>query len=154
MTLIPPSLELVLQTLPHRYPFLLVDGVLARTQDTVRAYKNLSNNEWVFQGHFPANPVYPGVLQLEGLAQAGGILLLAQKTALQGVPLLLGIDRARFKRPAFPGDRLVYEVRLLEHKAGVFRLEGETSVEGEITSQARLLVGLGDAQGRLVHEPV
>ncbi len=151
---IPQQLELVLQALPHRYPFLLVDGVLARTQDTIRAFKNLSNSEWVFQGHFPGNPVFPGVLQLEGMAQAGGILLLAERATMQGVPLLLGIDRARFKKPAFPGDRLVYDVRLLEHKSGVFRLEGEATVEGEITSQARFLVGLGDAQGRLLHEPV
>jgi len=112
----------ILRLLPHRYPFVMIDRVLSVEPDkTVEALKNVSINEPFFQGHFPTKPVMPGVLMLEGMAQAGGILAFCTEPENVGVKLLYfaGIDKARFRRPVGPGDQLIYKVELLKKKRGI-----------------------------------
>ena len=130
----------IMEILPHRYPFLLVDGVIRIEEDRIVAFKNVTINEPVFQGHFPNYPIYPGVLIIEGLAQTAGILLL--KDLESAVPLFLGIDNARFKREVRPGDRMVYEVKVLQKRMGMVKVEGVAKVEDEVAAKATLLLGV------------
>ena len=133
----------ILQYLPHRYPFLLLDRVLSFTPgQTLTALKNITYNEPFFPGHFPQRPIMPGVLILEALAQATGVL--AFKTA-QELPdansmyYLVGIDKARFKQPVQPGDQLILQVSLERMRRDVGRFLGEASVEGKVVATAELL---------------
>ncbi|AAD35883.1 MULTISPECIES: 3-hydroxyacyl-ACP dehydratase FabZ [Thermotoga] len=133
------NIDYVKSILPHRYPFLLVDGVIEESEDRIVAFKNISISDPVFQGHFPEYPIYPGVLIVEGLAQTAGILLLK---SVEGIPLFLGIDEARFKKEVRPGDRLIYEVRKLGEKLGTVQVEGVAKVDDKIVAKARLLLGV------------
>jgi len=133
------NIDYVKSILPHRYPFLLVDGVIEESEDRIVAFKNISISDPVFQGHFPEYPIYPGVLIVEGLAQTAGILLLK---SVEGIPLFLGIDEARFKKEVRPGDRLIYEVRKLGEKLGTVQVEGVAKVENTIVAKAKLLLGV------------
>ncbi len=132
----------ILKQLPHRYPFLLVDRVLAIEKGkTIRALKNVTINEPFFEGHFPSRPVMPGVLMLEALAQAAALLAF---DALDTTPTddmvyyFAGIDGARFKRPVGPGDQLMLEVELLRMKAGIFKFKAQALVDGELAVEAEL----------------
>jgi len=133
------NVDYVKSILPHRYPFLLVDGVIEEGENYIIAFKNISITDPVFQGHFPDYPIYPGVLIVEGLAQAAGILLLKNVT---GIPLFLGIDEARFKKEVRPGDKLVYEVRKVGERLGTVQVEGVAKVEGDVVARAKLLLGV------------
>jgi len=133
------NIDYVKSILPHRYPFLLVDGVIEESEDRIVAFKNISISDPVFQGHFPEYPIYPGVLIIEGLAQTAGILLLKD---LEGIPLFLGIDEARFKKEVRPGDKLIYEVRKIGEKLGTVQVEGVAKVENTIVAKAKLLLGV------------
>ena len=132
----------ILKQLPHRYPFLLVDRVLEIDKGkSIKALKNVTINEPFFEGHFPHRPVMPGVLMLEALAQAAG--LLAFDTLGAGptddmVYYFAGIDGARFKRPVEPGDQLILEVELLRMKAGIFKFKARALVAGELAVEAEL----------------
>ena len=132
----------VLKMLPHRYPFLLVDRVLAIDKGvSIRALKNVTINEPFFNGHFPHRPVMPGVLMLEALAQAAAILSFETEGAVPDqntVYYFAGIDGARFKRPVEPGDQLVLEVTLLRSKARVYKYAARASVDGELAVEAEL----------------
>lgn len=132
----------VLKMLPHRYPFLLVDRVLAVEKGVgIRALKNVTINEPFFNGHFPHRPVMPGVLMLEALAQAAAILSFETEGAVPDqntVYYFAGIDGARFKRPVEPGDQLVLEVTLLRSKARVYKYAARASVDGELAVEAEL----------------
>ncbi|OYT72275.1 MAG: 3-hydroxyacyl-[acyl-carrier-protein] dehydratase FabZ [Chloracidobacterium sp. CP2_5A] len=124
--------------LPHRYPFLLVDRVveIAPGQRIV-GLKNVTINEPFFQGHFPGMPVMPGVLQIEAMAQTGGLLLLNQIAEPEKKLLLFaGIDEVKFRRPVVPGDTLHIAMTLLRFKGKVARLRGDISVEGQAVSEA------------------
>lgn len=132
----------ILKQLPHRYPFLLVDRVLAIDKaKTIKALKNVTINEPFFEGHFPSRPVMPGVLMLEALAQAAALLAF---DALDTTPTddmvyyFAGIDGARFKRPVGPGDQLILEVELLRMKAGIFKFKARASVDGDLAVEAEL----------------
>ncbi len=133
----------ILDKLPHRYPFLLVDRVLElELNKSIRALKNVSINEPYFQGHFPHRPVMPGVLMLEALAQAAA--LLAFESTGDGVDenmviYFAGIDGARFKRPVEPGDQLILDVTLDRVKSGIFKFTAKGSVDGELAVSAELL---------------
>ena len=140
----------VLQYLPHRYPFLLVDRV-TECEEGVRltAYKNVSFNEPFFPGHFPSRPVFPGVLILEALAQATG--LLAFRT--EGVRpddntlyLFVGVDKARFKRRVEPGDRLDLSVVFQRETRGMWKFACEARVDGEVACEAELMGAMRDAE--------
>jgi 3-hydroxyacyl-[acyl-carrier-protein] dehydratase len=132
----------ILKQLPHRYPFLLVDRVLELEKGkTIKALKNVTINEPFFEGHFPHRPVMPGVLMLEALAQAAGLLAfdaLGATPTDEMVYYFAGIDGARFKRPVEPGDQLVLEVELLRMKAGIFKFKAKASVDGELAVEAEL----------------
>lgn len=132
----------ILKQLPHRYPFLLVDRVLALDKGkTIKALKNVTINEPFFEGHFPHRPVMPGVLMLEALAQAAALLAF---DALDSAPTddmvyyFAGIDGARFKRPVEPGDQLILEVQLLRMKAGIFKFKARAVVDGDMVVEAEL----------------
>ncbi|MDI1349474.1 3-hydroxyacyl-ACP dehydratase FabZ [Aquabacterium sp.] len=133
----------ILEKLPHRYPFLLVDRVLElELNKRIRALKNVSINEPYFQGHFPHRPVMPGVLMLEALAQAAA--LLAFESTGDGVDenmviYFAGIDGARFKRPVEPGDQLILEVTLDRVKSGIYKFTAQGSVDGELAVSAELM---------------
>lgn len=133
----------ILEKLPHRYPFLLVDRVL-EIDDNVRikAIKNVSINEPFFQGHFPKRPVMPGVLMLEALAQAAALLVFSsQGTSVEddSVVYFVGIDGARFKRPVEPGDQLVLEVKVDRVKAGIYKFIAQAFVDGDLAVEAQLM---------------
>lgn len=122
--------------LPHRYPFLLVDRILeASPPDSLVAVKNVTKNEPVFQGHFPGNPVYPGVYMIEGVAQAS--LLLSSLTLQKKADfLLVQIDNARFKKQVIPGDTLRYEIRFVKKKSSFFWFSGTVTVDSQIVASA------------------
>ena len=132
----------ILKQLPHRYPFLLVDRVLAIDKGkTIRALKNVTMNEPFFQGHFPHRPVMPGVLMLEALAQAAALLAFdALDTSPRDdtVYYFAGIDGARFKRPVEPGDQLFLDVELLRMKAGIFKFKARALVGEDLAVEAEL----------------
>jgi 3-hydroxyacyl-[acyl-carrier-protein] dehydratase len=125
--------------LPHRYPFLMVDRVVEMESGRVRTVKNVSNNEPFFVGHFPGNPVMPGVLIIEALAQSAAILALGEmKADKQYVFVLTGVDKARFRRPVVPGDQLDMEIKLVRHRHPVWKMLAEARVGGEIAAEAEL----------------
>jgi 3-hydroxyacyl-[acyl-carrier-protein] dehydratase len=133
----------ILKKLPHRYPFLLVDRVLAVDPGkSIKALKNVTINEPFFMGHFPHRPVMPGVLMLEAMAQTAGLLAFADETGSRdpnSVIYFVGIDGARFKRPVEPGDQLVMDVDLLRHKAGIYKFKGTARVGEEVACEAELM---------------
>ncbi|KUK82078.1 MAG: 3-hydroxyacyl-[acyl-carrier-protein] dehydratase FabZ [Petrotoga mobilis] len=135
------NVEEIMKILPHRYPFLLVDGVLELNEEKIKAFKNVSINEPFFQGHFPNYPIMPGVLIVEGMAQTAGLLLL-KDTDENVIPLFTGIDKARFKKEVRPGDKLIYDLEILQKKANMFKLKGIATVEGQICAQAEIMVGI------------
>ena len=138
----------VLEHLPHRYPFLLVDRVLeCEPGKSIHAYKNVTINEPFFVGHFPHHPVMPGVLIMEALAQAAGILSFKtedKKPTQSDVFYFAGIDDARFKRPVMPGDQLHLHVEIERQMRGVWKFKGEARVDGQLAAEARLMCAKRD----------
>src|SRR5262245_58863679 len=136
-------LEKILEYLPHRYPFLLIDRVLELDDDKVVALKNVSFNEPYFQGHFPGKPVMPGVLQIEAMAQAGGVLASksVQFDATTHVMVFMAIDAVKFRKAVVPGDQLRIEVVPLR-KGKIFKMKGEITVDGAVVSSAEVLAGM------------
>lgn len=133
----------ILKSLPHRYPFMLVDRVLElEVGKSITALKNVTINEHYFVGHFPERPVMPGVLILEALAQAGGILAHKSTEALNlppGLWLFAGIDNARFKQIVEPGDQLILTLTVIRSKREFWKLHGEASVNGQLACSADLM---------------
>ena len=138
----------ILAHLPHRYPFLLVDRVLEiEPNKSIHAYKNVTINEPFFVGHFPHHPVMPGVLIMEALAQAGGILAfksLGEKPAPDTVFYFAGLDVVRFKRPILPGDQLHLHVEVERQMRGVWKFKGEARVDGQIAAEGKLMCAKRD----------
>ena len=130
----------IMQVLPHRYPFLLIDKVIHLDDQVVTAVKNVSINEPFFQGHFPGNPVMPGVLQIEGLAQTGGILVMNTVTDPENYwQYFLGIENARFRKKVLPGDTIVYHCQLLAPiKRGIAKMRGQAFVNGKVVCEAEM----------------
>ncbi len=130
--------------LPHRYPFLLVDKVTEMVQgEDIIAYKNISISEPVFQGHFPGHPIYPGVMILEGMAQAGGILALksaglSDEELQNKVIYFMSIDGAKFRSPVKPGDKLEYRIKVLKLRKNLIVLDGKAYVDDTLVSEAQL----------------
>ena len=132
------------EIIPHRFPFLLVDRVTeVNNGENLIGYKNVSIGEQVFQGHFPGHPIYPGVMILEGLAQAGGILAfksmdMTKEQAAQKVVYFMSIDNAKFRAPVRPGDRLEYRVSVIKNKGAIWVLDGKAYVDDKIVAEAEL----------------
>jgi 3-hydroxyacyl-[acyl-carrier-protein] dehydratase len=129
--------------LPHRYPFLLVDRVVELTPgESIVAYKNLTVNEEFFQGHFPDQPVFPGVMLVEAMAQAAGILgfKTMDKTPADGsIYYFVGADKLRFKRPCVPGDRVMLRASILSDRRGIWKFDVSADVDGQKCASATIL---------------
>lgn len=136
------------EILPHRYPFLLVDKIIElEPRIRIVGIKQVTINEHFFQGHFPDAPVMPGVLQIEALAQVGAILALREfEDRNNKIPFFSGIDKARFRRPVFPGDTLVLEVTAIRIGSRVQKMQGIAKVDGQITAEAEIMCILGDRE--------
>ncbi len=136
----------ILETLPHRYPFLMVDRVLERGEDNgvifVRCIKNVTVNEPWCNGHFPGRPIMPGVLQIEAMAQCG-IFLLEEALEPGKLAFLTGVENARFKKPVVPGDQLILEARLEYFRRNLGRTNCRATVDGVLVSQADILFAVG-----------
>lgn len=131
------------EIIPHRYPFLLLDRILHLEPGTKAiGYKNVSTNEPFFQGHFPGNPIMPGVLIVEALAQLGCVAMLVKEEYKGMIGLFAGIDGVRFKRPVYPGDRLDLMVELLKLKGPIGKFKGEAKVEGQLACEAEVLFAI------------
>ncbi|HRG54901.1 MAG TPA: bifunctional UDP-3-O-[3-hydroxymyristoyl] N-acetylglucosamine deacetylase/3-hydroxyacyl-ACP dehydratase [Lacunisphaera sp.] len=129
----------VLDTLPHRYPFVMLDRVVELTEDTLTAIKNITFNEPFFQGHYPGNPVMPGVLQVEAMAQAAGVLMI-RKTTMEGkTALFMSCDKVKWRKPVRPGDQLLIKVKLTKVRGPIACAEGECSVGGQVVCSGDLM---------------
>ncbi len=133
----------ILEHLPHRYPFLLVDRVLECEPGVrLKALKNVSVNEPMFTGHFPERPIFPGVLIMEALAQATGILAFrttGSKPDGSSLYFFAGIDNCRFKKPVVPGDQMILDVEVVKEKRGIWKFKAEASVDGKVVASADLM---------------
>ncbi len=139
----PMDIHQILEYLPHRYPFLLVDRVLEVVPgERITALKNVTVNEPFFPGHYPHHPVMPGVLMIEALAQTAAILsfkTMGGKPDDKSVYYFVGIDGARFKRPVGPGDQLVMEVSIVANKRGIWKFAAVAKVDGNVAAEAELM---------------
>jgi len=135
------SLEEIKNILPHRYPFLLVDRVLEIQKGKYcKALKNISGNEEVFQGHFPSQAVFPGVMIIEAMAQTAGIVIHSGKAEVRSreIVFFAGIDKAKFRNPVVPGDQIVLETSLIKQRRNFWVFEGKASVDEKLVAQAEI----------------
>lgn len=147
------DVNMIKKILPHRYPMLLVDRVLdLEVHQKIRAYKNVTINEEVFLGHFPQKPIYPGVMIVEGMAQAGGILAFVSmfgddfSLAEGKIVYFMTIDRVKFRIPVVPGDRLEYRVEVIKQKGAIWQLQAYAYVEEKLVAEAELKAMVADAE--------
>ncbi len=137
----------ILDILPHRYPFLLIDRVLELEEGKrARGLKNVTINEPFFQGHFPGQPIMPGVLIVEAMAQVGGILAFKSANVRDRVVYFMGIDRARFRRPVVPGDTVEFELTVKKTRGSIWTFKGEAFVAGKLAAEAELMATIVEKQ--------
>ena len=141
---IPDNIDIVeiLKLLPHRYPFVMVDRILSlEMEKEIVGLKNVTINEPFFQGHFPGQPIMPGVLILEGMAQVGGIMAYYANPEAIGNKLLFfaGIDKARFRKPVVPGDQLIFRLELVKQKKSIMIMSAKATVDDKVVAQAELM---------------
>lgn len=141
---IPDNIDIVeiLKLLPHRYPFVMVDKILSlELEKEIVGLKNVTINEPFFQGHFPNQPIMPGVLILEGMAQVGGIMAYYANPEAIGNKLLFfaGIDKARFRKPVVPGDQLIFKLELVKQKKSIMIMSAKAYVDDKVVAQAELM---------------
>ncbi len=132
----------IMRVLPHRYPFLMVDRITSLIPSKrVTGIKNVTINEPFFHGHFPGQPILPGVLLLEGMAQTGGVMAFFSEPEMIGDKLVYfaGIDKARFRKPVVPGDQVIFQLELLKHKRMVMVMKGQALVDDEVVAEAQLM---------------
>ena len=141
----------IMDHLPHRYPFLMVDRVVAIEPDKwIKAYKSVSINEPFFQGHFPGLPVMPGVMIIESMAQAGACMVLmglSLEVRRDSVFLFTGIDRVKFRKPVMPGDRLELHCELIRQKMRLYKMHGTAHVDGVLAAEAELTAAIQPKEG-------
>ena len=156
MALVPPSVTPkggdvldvndVMKLLPHRYPFLMVDRIVALEGETkCIGTKSVTMNEWYFQGHFPGHPVMPGVLQVEAMAQVGSIMLLRLPGYAGKIGYFMSADAVKFRKPVVPGDTLFIEVEMTQRKKAIMKARGRCLVNGEVVSEAEMMFGVVDS---------
>ena len=134
--------------LPHRYPFLMIDGIMSvERRKNIVGVKNVSINEGYFQGHFPGQPIMPGVLIIEAMAQTGGVLLLMEfPDREKKLIYFAALDSARFRKPVVPGDQLMIHVDVLNNRGDFWKMHGEARVNGEVVAEANLMCKLIDRE--------
>ena len=141
------DIQEIIKLLPHRYPFIMIDRVLELTPgEKVVALKNVTINEPFFQGHFPENPIMPGVLIIEAMGQAGAVLAAKSlEREPQGTLIyFMGMDKVKFRKPVVPGDQIIFEIKFLKQRAKVFKMCGVASVDEKVVAEAELMATFGE----------
>ncbi|MFC1488644.1 3-hydroxyacyl-ACP dehydratase FabZ [Thermodesulfobacteriota bacterium] len=141
------DIQEIMNVLPHRYPFILVDRILELIPgEKVVALKNVTINEPFFQGHFPGTPVMPGVLIVEAMAQAGAVLAYASlsREESDGVVFFMGMDKVKFRKPVVPGDQLIIELKPLKQRLKVFKMSATAKVDETLVAEAELMATFGE----------
>ena len=142
------SLADILKSLPHRYPFLMIDKIVKINGDeSAVGIKNVTFNEPMFQGHFPENPIFPGVLIIEGMAQTAGAIVIKHDSGVgkKNVVLMLGVDKAKFRKPAGPGDVIEFHIAKIQRRRNVGRYKAEAIVDGNVIAEAEITAMLIEA---------
>jgi len=141
------DIQAIMNYLPHRYPFLLVDRVLEIVPgEKIVALKNVTMNEPFFQGHFPGTPIMPGVLIIEAMAQAGGVLFSSEQLKEKQGSLFyfMGMDKVKFRKPVVPGDQIIFEVKIIRQRSKVVKMAGTATVNQKIVAEAELMATIGE----------
>ena len=137
----------IMKLLPHRYPFILVDRIIEFVKgEKIIALKNVTINEPFFMGHFPGTPIMPGVLIVEAMAQAGGILYLASNQEKRPGELVyfMGMDKVKFRKPVIPGDQLIFEIKIINIRLKAVKMAGIATVDGILVAEAELMAAFGE----------
>lgn len=141
------DIEKIMDILPHRYPFLLIDRIIEIIPgEKIVALKNVTINEPFFQGHFPGVPIMPGVLIIEAMGQAGGILAFssAPQENKNAILYFMGMDKVRFRKPVVPGDQLLIEAKILKQRSKAIKMSGIATVEEKLVAEAELMASIGE----------
>jgi beta-hydroxyacyl-ACP dehydratase FabZ len=142
------DINMIMEVLPHRYPFLLIDRIIdVKKGESITALKNVTVNEPFFQGHFPGFPVMPGVLIIEAMAQAGGIL--SYESGFQEKKDLIffsAMDKVKFRRPVVPGDQIIFKLTILKMRKKVIKMEGYATVDDNVVTEAELMASFGESK--------
>ena len=143
------SIQEIMKLIPHRYPFIMIDRILeVMPREKIVALKNVTINEPFFQGHFPENPIMPGVLIIEAMAQAGAVLAARSLDRQFNDSLIyfMGIDKVKFRKPVTPGDQVIFEVKFLKLRAKVFKMAGMAFVDKKVVAEAELMATFGERE--------
>jgi 3-hydroxyacyl-[acyl-carrier-protein] dehydratase len=139
----------IMNVLPHRYPFIMIDRILELVPgEKVIALKNVTINEPFFQGHFPGDPIMPGVLMIEAMGQAGAVLAAESLSEKERGSLIyfMGMNKVKFRKPVVPGDQIIFEVKFLKQRAKVFKMSGMAFVDEKLVAEAELMASFGEKQ--------
>jgi len=143
------DIQKIMNVLPHRYPFIMIDRIIEMVPgEKVVALKNVTINEPFFQGHFPGNPIMPGVLMIEAMGQAGAVLAAESLAEKEHGSLIyfMGMNKVKFRKPVVPGDQIIFEVKFLKQRAKVFKMSGMAFVDEKLVAEAELMASFGDKQ--------
>jgi 3-hydroxyacyl-[acyl-carrier-protein] dehydratase len=143
------NIQEIMKLIPHRYPFIMIDRILElMPREKIVALKNVTINEPFFQGHFPENPIMPGVLIIEAMAQAGAVLAAKSldKEFRNSLIYFMGIDKVKFRKPVIPGDQVMFELKFLKQRAKVFKMAGIAYVDKKIVAEAELMATFGERE--------
>jgi beta-hydroxyacyl-ACP dehydratase FabZ len=143
------DIQKIMNVLPHRYPFIMIDRIIELVPgEKVVALKNVTINEPFFQGHFPGNPIMPGVLMIEAMGQAGAVLAAESLPEKERGSLIyfMGMNKVKFRKPVVPGDQIIFEVKFLKQRAKVFKMSGMAFVDEKLVAEAELMASFGEKQ--------